>query len=208
LTPVTIALAGTVYAFIQDRADTAQKTADRVAGYVRSLNSDAREERLAAVVLLNWERQRNPTDFPSDILSLLPTLANVAANDVDDKVATEAKKLVAQVPAAGDSALKAALSSIPARVYLHIPTTEQRRIAERVSQALQYEGANVPLVNRVDTAPPETQLRYFRDTEQEEAKRLLEVIKEAGVADAVLQFIRTDSTRMRPRHYELWFKRP
>jgi hypothetical protein len=54
LTPIMLFLLGTIYTHYQNKAAEAQKTADRVATLVKSLNSEKKEEKLAAIYLLAY----------------------------------------------------------------------------------------------------------------------------------------------------------
>jgi len=94
------------------------------------------------------------------------------------------------------------------RVYIHIRSEEQRPPAAALGEALERAGFVVPGIERlVDIGPSESELRYFRNTEREvaDAERAAAVLSAADLA-LEPKFVPgfEDSTKIRPRHYELW----
>lgn len=108
-----------------------------------------------------------------------------------------------------DTSLKANLkvATLLPRVYIHIQREEQRAKAKDVATSLQKQGFLAPgiesvRVNRLE----QNQVRYFREAEKDEASQIVKILQGIGVK-AVPQYIKgsEDSTKMRPRHYEVWF---
>lgn len=99
------------------------------------------------------------------------------------------------------------------RVYVHIRDNAQRAQAELISQRLQAtdlgdgQRAEVPGIERLDLGPQrQSELRYFRDAEAGEARRIADVLTGAGVRDLAVRKVPgfENSTRVRQRQYELW----
>ena len=57
--------------------------------------------------------------------------------------------------------------------------------------------------------PQNTELRYFKREEEEEAQSIVDALSELGIRVILtdLSARYQDSTGIRPRHYELWFGR-
>lgn len=93
------------------------------------------------------------------------------------------------------------------RVYLHIQREEQREKAKSIATALQKQGYLAPGIENVRVNRLEqTVVRYFRQAEKDEVTQIVKTLQVLGVK-AAPQFISgsEDSTKMRPRHYEVWF---
>ncbi len=93
------------------------------------------------------------------------------------------------------------------RVYIHIGSEEQQAKAREIETALQKQGFLAPgLRNVKDRAPKLSVLKFFREAERAEATQIANLLKNFGV-NAPPQYIKgfEDSTKMRPRHYEVWF---
>ena len=98
--------------------------------------------------------------------------------------------------------------SLPARVYLQIVAAGDRTYARSVGRRLAAEGFQVLGVEYVRNAPRlrTTELRYYKKADEPDAQRLLEALRAAGEPDARLVYLGLEnSTRVRPRHYEVWF---
>jgi|GEM_PF-6456417 len=95
---------------------------------------------------------------------------------------------------------------LPARIYFHIQREDQREkaldIANQISSDPQFV---VPGVQRLDSAPNKTELRYFKRAEEIETQMLAKKLDGLGIA-TVPKYVPgfESSTKLRPRHYELW----
>jgi len=93
------------------------------------------------------------------------------------------------------------------RIYIHIRAEEDRKFSASVAEKLKAGGFVVPGIERlVDRGPPSAQLRYFRKSEEPEAKRIVDLLKSGGV-DVSPRYVAgyEASDKIRPGHYELWF---
>ncbi len=96
----------------------------------------------------------------------------------------------------------------PARVYLHILREEDRAHADAVGRRLEASGFNVLGVEHVRNAAPllNTELRYYKQADEEDASRLLSALKAAGEESAAMLYLGLErNTRVLPRTYEVWF---
>lgn len=91
------------------------------------------------------------------------------------------------------------------RVYIQISDDEQRAPARRVVAALQQQGFLVPGIQKVNRpGPGRSIVRYYRQAEENEAARIVEVLRKVGVsATAEYKSGHEDSQGMRPRHFDL-----
>lgn len=105
----------------------------------------------------------------------------------------------------GDSAA-AAVAPI-ATVYVQVATDEQRRAWGQRAQLVKELGYRVPGIEVVGLrAPTRTEVRYFRDTEEERvlAEQLVASLKERTNTDATARLVRGFEGRTKPRTLELW----
>jgi hypothetical protein len=104
----------------------------------------------------------------------------------------------------------AAPSALKPRVYFHIRTEAQRAQAVSLAKSLGARAdVDIPGIERLDTGPKTTELRFFRKAEEQEARQIAEAITALGTP-AVATYIPgyEGSTNIRQRHYELWVANP
>lgn len=97
---------------------------------------------------------------------------------------------------------------LPPRVYMQIVAAGDRAYALRVGERLDSAGFTVIGVEHVRNAAPlrNTELRYYKRADEPDAQRLLQALRAAGEPNAVLLYLGLENnTRVRPRHYEVWF---
>ena len=98
-------------------------------------------------------------------------------------------------------------------VYVHIPPNVDRDMVRRFELALEQYSVNgrpivVPGIQLVNQTPDETQLRYLKAFDRQEAFELADYLRKLGcaVADPIsLAHRYNEDKRVRPRTYELWF---
>lgn len=100
-----------------------------------------------------------------------------------------------------------ARSKLLPRIYIHIRAEEDRKYSASVAEKLKASGFVVPGIERlVDRGPSSSQLRYFRKSEEPEAKRIVDLLKSNGVNVSPKYIAGYEaSDKIRPGHYELWF---
>lgn len=67
----------------------------------------------------------------------------------------------------------------------------------------------MPSIERLDVGPTRTsELRFFREVDRTEAERIGQALRDEGLSDLAVKEISgyENSTKMRPRHFELWLK--
>jgi hypothetical protein len=103
-----------------------------------------------------------------------------------------------------------AAPAIAPRVYLHIAREEQRERAREIANVLRAASVAVPGIELRENSPANSELRYFRTIDRVEAEGLAATVQ--GVhPDVAARYVPgyETSTRMRPRHFELWLaKKP
>jgi hypothetical protein len=136
----------------------------------------------------------------------------VIANKTEEGTASAAElaektRLAEKVSALSQSLLpKSYQADIKPRVYFHIRDESQRTKAKQLSGELErLANVVVPGVQRVDKGPSVTELRYFRNVEEQEAKQIADVLSSLDLKVAIKYVAGFESsTSIRPRHYELW----
>lgn len=100
----------------------------------------------------------------------------------------------------------AALQPIDPRVYFHIRQETQRESAQIIGKSVSENAFVVPGVQKLSFGPTNTELRYFRRTEKDEAEAIGVIIRSLGVPVNVVYVAGYEQSRsIRQRHYELWF---
>jgi FtsZ-binding cell division protein ZapB len=115
-------------------------------------------------------------------------------------------KALDRSPDAPDTSYK----DLPPRVYFHIEVESDRASARDLAARLEKRLADlklvVPGVERVDVDVSVDQLRFFKREEESLANRIASVFEELGNPVQVVPLWQRygDSTKIRPRHFELW----
>lgn len=141
--------------------------------------------------------------------------ADVVHDRADTLAMTDPADTLSPRPATGrDTAGGAAThlppepARLPARVYLQIVRDTDRAYAGAVGARLDAAGFQVLSTEYVRDAAPlqNTELRYYKKADEPDAQRLLQALRAAGEPNTVLLYLGLESnTRVRPRHYEVWF---
>jgi hypothetical protein len=100
----------------------------------------------------------------------------------------------------------AALSTIPAQVYVQIASESQREKAKEVVAALQQRGYVTPGIENVAgkaDSPKNTNVRYFNDEDKATAEAIAAILKEKGIATAYAY--RVAQFKVKPGSLEVWF---
>ncbi len=94
---------------------------------------------------------------------------------------------------------------LPSRIYLHIQSEKQKEKAVEISRLLKNGGFSVPGIQILSKGPNTSELRYFRKREEEYAKTALELLQ--GFVEIELAYVPgyESSTKIRDRHFEIWF---
>jgi len=143
-------------------------------------------------------------------------LENVrAAKQAEIDKLDEQKKLFQQEAERSTRSLKKVIESspqtsqLPPRVYLQINDESQREKANQVAELLQKQGFIVPGVDNVGRkgiTTTRTDLRFYTDNPEGagDLDKIKAALKQVEITP-IDRSLRTSSTKVRPRHYELWF---
>lgn len=194
--------------YAYDRVQTLdQEYAARLVAQDNQLKQKSREldEKTAAVEAKQKELvqvQKEVTQLQNDLQVLKQFSAQALSGEFN---AGNEQRVIEVV----DTSLKAnpKVATLLPRVYIHIQREEQRAKAKEVATSLQKQGYLAPGIERVRVNRLEqTVVRYFREAEKDEAAQIAKILQGLGIK-AAPQYIRgsEDSTKMRPRHYEVWF---
>lgn len=114
--------------------------------------------------------------------------------------------LSASASGAAKADASAALSMLPAQVYVQIASESQRDKAKEVVAALQQRGYVTPGIENVAgkaDSPKNTNVRYFNDGDKATAEAIVAVLKEKGIATAYAY--RVAQFKVKPGSLEVWF---
>ncbi len=174
----------------------------------------------AALNLIKEQRVNAENDLKATQTALGSKKKELLAVEAKLKVFENAQLTIGSSSSCGkiaQTAFKSAVESSPKaaqtlpRVYEQIASERQRPEAKMVADQLSARGYIVPGIEYVGAkAPRKTQVRYFKDFDNEQTKKdlreILDTLTAAGVqaTPAPIPGYET-STKIRQRHYELWF---
>jgi hypothetical protein len=131
----------------------------------------------------------------------------IAEGKATSQEIAEKKQLEAKISLLNQSLMpKPDQANLKPRVYFHIRDEIQRTPAKQLADTLE-SSANVvvPGVRRVGTGPSETELRYFKSEERQEAEQIANDLTSLGLKVETKYVPGFESSnKIRPRHYELW----
>lgn len=133
--------------------------------------------------------------------------ADEIKKDSDAKLIDQKQAIIQQIDAVVTPGAKSVSAEIlPARIYFHIRNDVQRERAASIAKQIAINpDIVVPGIQRVDQAPTETEIRYFKLADAVEAQGFEKALRDLGV-DATAKYIPgyESAQKLRPRHYELW----
>ena len=207
LIPVAIFLAGFVISMADQESAKTKAQADRLTELIEHLSSDNQKEQQIAVEVANYLAEKK--QLPGVLVPTLTRIATQSDNSETAQAATQAVIRVAQQDSNTAQAVKEAFSNVPPRVYFHISKegqrSEARDIETKLEKAMKDIGLVVPGVE-LRPGPKDTELRYFKKAEKEEAQSIVSVLSQLGINAKLIDLSKRyeNSTGIRPRHYELW----
>jgi hypothetical protein len=210
LTPIIIFLLGATYSYQQSKADQEQKSMDRVISLTKNLTSGNPGEQQVALALIAREKQLHPDLIPNELLAVaLPEVVRVAINSSNPETAEQAKKVAVDLSANTNLAqdVQTSVENVSPRIYIHIPEEGLRDEAKQIESRLEALNYIVPGIEKVSSSPSGAEVRYFKKTEEPEARKLAQQLRDLGVSDAKEAYVSGSevSTKIRPRHFEIWF---
>ena len=144
-------------------------------------------------------------------LELMPALVDAVKDDPSSATAQAASGALAELEAANPTIrdeIKSGLQTLHARVYFHVNEESQRDSANQLAKKLTAQLGEGFLVPGIEArrGPRKTELRFFKQAAKDEAEEILAALKSLKI-NVVLQNLSSryeSSTKIRPRHYELW----
>ena len=212
--PLSVFWIGHQHSIQQEQAATSKRQVELVNSLLGPITSENARQRELAIKVAGYLAAKN--ELP---LELVPAMISLAQTDPESKTAQAASDALAQVETSSPQLRKnidQAFRSGPARIYVHIRDADQRSSASKLSSNVTSAlGGDfiVPGIQQV-VGPRTSELRYFHKAEKEEAEKIRNEFEKFNIK-LKLQDLSPDyedSTKIRPRHYELWlgtdFKQP
>ncbi|EJN20201.1 hypothetical protein PMI35_05505 [Pseudomonas sp. GM78] len=187
-----------------------QSRAANMMGLIQHLSSSNEKERIiASEVALSMSKNNQ---LPSE---LVPTIARFAAHDKNSEVAqvsTQTLINAAKQDSPSQGIAQDAFKGVKPRVYFHIPNDTLKKTAANISKQLQkksFDNGFEVVVPGIDVrkGPRTNELRFFKDSERNEAMKIQDELKALGVSTKLVDFSSTyeNSSNIRPLHFELWY---
>lgn len=185
----------------------------RVRGDVSQAQADLAEvnkkRRSAANELKNAEAQRDAAKAERDVAEKERNAAK-AERDTAKAQSSIYHSIVQQVPEPvlrrADIATSAAIAP---RIYPQIVREQDRAYATRIGNALSAAGfvvLGMSVEKGAAKGLKQTEVRFYKQADHEEADRVAEALRAAGVDSVKVVDLKMDNnTHVRPRHYEVWF---
>lgn len=124
---------------------------------------------------------------------------------------TQAIKQISQNSIDSAKFTRIVASTLPIRVFPQIADEKQRIKALDVSAKLKSQGFNMQDIDNVDGEagiPEQTEIRYFRVDEKEDAEKLLKILqKDFNLANSIIKFVTIKNYTASSRTLEIWFSK-
>jgi len=172
-----------------------QRNADRVAMLLPSLASENKIERRMGFALVEHFQQMK--QLPEEVLPLLKQYWTIEGITTIQKEAQNNDQLNEQ------DKINGGIAALFPRIYIHIFNVAQRKVAQKYSRILENANFFVPRIQKVSTGPQTIELRYFHETEANEAKRIVDLLQDNGL-EVIEKYI-SGYENIQARHFELWF---
>ena len=205
LVPLAIFLVGNQYTSQKDSSDREQRNLDRISGLIKNLASENSSERVMAINYITFLAQKQ--EAPADLVPLLISSVEKKPESPEGRAAATALKTI-ETNKSLSPLVQQTLSSLPARVFLHIRDEAQRAKAKDIQDQLVANGWPVPGIERVSAGPEKTIVKYFRPEDQPEAQQIADALHNLKI-DATTSnssaFLKSANLTVPPRHFEIWF---
>jgi HEAT repeat protein len=204
--PVVVLIVGQWLTAQQQMMADATRQAERLTSLLPPLASDNPRERRLAIEVAGYLAQSG--QLP---LELVPALVNIVGTDGNAKTAQAASQALANVEQANPQLreqIQSDIKAFPARLYFHIGNEAQREAARRLASAVRTSLGQelvVPGIEKVP-GPSQSELRFFKKAERQDAEKIAETLRAMGVPVEVrdLSARYEGSPQVRPQHFELW----
>jgi len=149
-----------------------------------------------------------PGELESALIGIVQTSDSLKSDNQQGKISAAAA--IIDINTNTELAAPLQSTSLPPRVYIQIPNESRRELAKSIQRKLKQESFIVPGIENVSGkagSPNQTQVRYYRDEERDEALKLINIIKTLDPnlkVSPTPQKIAGHERTTRARHYELW----
>ncbi len=208
LIPLAIFLAGVFISDAERDNATASLQAERLTDLIEHLSSNNPKQQLIAAEVAGYLAKAG--QLPSELVPTLTRIAKQSDSSETALAATQAVVVAAEKNMETKIVVEQAFTSLPPRVYFHISNEEQRTLASSIAKKLEKELDNLDVTVpgiELKPGPHNTELRFFKSAESEEAKNIYNALTALGISVKLIDLSsRYESSKgIRPRHYELWF---
>jgi hypothetical protein len=206
LIPVVLFYFGNQFKQAQDAEIKEQQNYNRITTLLKSLSSENVLERKLAIEFS--KDLANAGNFPLELLSVMDEVsatdtnaskdAQAVINIVSEKAKTENNTAVEEI-------VKEVVKSSRTKIYLQIPKGYNDKSAVKLMNGLKSEGFNVLGIERVDVnkTPKNNEIRYFKDSDHDNAINISESIIRKGI-NVKVQRIRGFENKINGSQLEIW----
>lgn len=203
-----VAIIGGIFTCIQNESNLRRHYLERVALLIDDLASQDKTKKSLAIAYMKYLSEDGQIDSSlSNSLASISLKLAITDSVYDETTVKAVKENFREV----FKNVTQEDTSINIRVVIHYQHETQKTIANTVKQALTEFGYDVPSVIPVDRISLSySQLRYFRKRDLEDAESIknqlnnLNLISEVVLNDLTKYY--ENSTKIRPRSFELWLK--
>jgi hypothetical protein len=183
LVPLVIFGVGFQYSCQKDKVDRTRQQFDRDAGYVKALASDNEREREVTLAIVDALIEQK--EFTPALRSAVAVLAAGKRDEPSTKIAQRVLDRAAETSPALNAQIQQTAQALPIRVYIQIANPDQRKGAETLRSELSSKGFVAPGVElRADESPDNTEIRYFSQGDQEQARSVAGIAQQLGYKTA------------------------
>jgi hypothetical protein len=195
----------------KEQRDQLQKVQDAL----KAINSPDKTAALQGVEDLGTLIKENkvPSELKNILITTVSTTQDQSVRQAAYRELTQAAQNDGEL---SQSIAKAAETSdalaqqLPPRIYIHYADDSQLDDAKKVAVALKKQGYIVPGIQKaVDPDAKTNQLRYFRKDEpgMPTPEALLSLLRNATGGTWRAFYLQSNSAKIRPGHFEIWFPR-
>jgi hypothetical protein len=196
----------------QKELEKARYNASLVIVLLPHLASPENKQNQLAIAVTHYLKDKG--ELPGELESVLAEIVrggNLSSTSPSDQEKINAAAAVLDLPQKSELENRPDLTSLPPRVYMQIATQTQREMAQSIQTRLRASGFLVPGIENVEgkaTSPSQTEVRFYRDEDRNEASQVIRILKEAGLQPkGDPQKVPGGGKGTRPRHYEVWISK-
>jgi len=209
LIPIAIFGFGLMFSMQKDRSDRAAQQFERDTSYVKLLTSQNEKERVFAIRMIKSLEDRG--QFPSQLLPAVQALCDGLPSDPVTQeacgIAQIEKPVVAAAKPVEEKPGPVAVTSVApsgGTVFIQIAKDDQRGLAGDLRGKLQAQSFAVQTIQLVPHGTTNSYIRYFSTEDENEATRVLGVMKEMGINASIQDFTKVGNGKIPLGQLEVW----